>query len=113
MDVATLIDATGYRMLPAEIVVVVSNREDAYGLQRAKKAGIPTHVHALKPYTEDGRSRREYDADLAQIVKEYKGETLEFSRVERLSPEAARVLATHDADIVLNALRRPSEHLDI
>ena len=41
-----------------------------------------------------------------QIVKEYKGETLEFSRVERLSPEAARVLGTHDADIVLNALQK-------
>ena len=71
-NLQALIDAIRYRVLPAEIVVVVSNREDAYGLQRAEKAGIPTRVHALKPYTEAGRSRREYDADLAKIVKEYR-----------------------------------------
>ena len=71
-NLQALIDAIRYRVLPAEIVVVVSNRQDAYGLQRAEKAGIPTRVHALKPYTEAGRSRHEYDADLAQIVREYR-----------------------------------------
>ncbi len=43
-NLQALIDAIGYRVLPAEIVVVVSNREDAQGLQRAEKAGIPTRV---------------------------------------------------------------------
>ncbi len=71
-NLQALIDAIGYRILPAEIVVVVSNQEDAYGLQRAEKAGIPTRVHSLAPYKEVGRSRRDYDADLAQIVKEYR-----------------------------------------
>ncbi len=71
-NLQALIDAIGYRVLPAEIVVVVSNREDAQGLQRAEKAGIPTRVHSLTPYREAGRSRREYDDDLAQIVVEYR-----------------------------------------
>ena len=34
--------------------------------------GIPTRYHPLKPYKEADRSRRDYDADLAEIVGEYK-----------------------------------------
>lgn len=41
-----------------------------------------------------------------RIVKEYKGETLEFPQVGRLSPAAAEVLAKHDTDIELNAVRK-------
>ena len=71
-NLQAIIDAIRSRVLPAEIVVVVSNRADAYGLERAEKAGIPTHVHTLKPYRDAGRDRREYDADLAALVKDYK-----------------------------------------
>ena len=70
-NLQAIIDAIHHRILPAEIVVVVSNRSQAYGLQRAAKAGIPTRVHALKPYRDEGRSRNEYDADLAELLKEY------------------------------------------
>ncbi|MEZ4558094.1 MAG: formyltransferase family protein [Caldilineaceae bacterium] len=63
-NLQAIIDAIRSRALPAEIVVVVSNRADAYGLERAEKAGIPTRVHTLKPYRDAGRDRREYDADL-------------------------------------------------
>jgi formyltetrahydrofolate-dependent phosphoribosylglycinamide formyltransferase len=49
----------------------VSNRKTAFGLERAKKAGVPTRYHPLKPYRDAGRSRNEYDADLSAIVKEY------------------------------------------
>lgn len=58
--------------LPARVVAVVSNRKAAYGLARAEKHGIPTVYHPLKPYREAGRSRREYDADLARIVASYR-----------------------------------------
>jgi len=34
--------------LPAQIAAVISNRPDAYGLERAKKAGIPAYVLSLK-----------------------------------------------------------------
>ncbi len=49
-------------------MLVVSNRKDAFGLVRAERAGIPTHYLPLKPYTAAGRTRRDYDADLARIV---------------------------------------------
>src|SRR5690606_26848550 len=56
----------------AQVVLVVSNRKNAFGLERAAKAGVPTRVHTLKPYRDAGRSREEYDADLAELVLEAK-----------------------------------------
>ncbi|MCF6217012.1 MAG: phosphoribosylglycinamide formyltransferase [Emcibacter sp.] len=55
LDVAILISGQGSNLqalieaceepdFPARIVVVISNNPDAYGLQRAKKAGLPTAV---------------------------------------------------------------------
>lgn len=70
-NLQTLIDAIRMKMLDAQIVVVVSNRTQAFGLQRATKAGIPTRIHTLAAYTNAGRSRGEYDADLARLTKEF------------------------------------------
>lgn len=47
---------------------MLSNRKQAYGLERAEKAEIPTIVHALKPYKDQGKTRIEYDMDLASII---------------------------------------------
>ena len=55
----------------AEIVLVVSNRAAAFGLERAKAAGIPSLYFPLKPYTDAGRGRQSYDADLAQKLLPY------------------------------------------
>jgi formyltetrahydrofolate-dependent phosphoribosylglycinamide formyltransferase len=71
-NLQAIIDAIRMRVLPAEIVVVVSNRKDAYGMERAAKAGIPTLYHPLKPYREAGHSRQEYDAALASQLRTYK-----------------------------------------
>jgi formyltetrahydrofolate-dependent phosphoribosylglycinamide formyltransferase len=70
-NLQALLDAIRLRMLDAQIVVVVSNRQSAYGLERATKAGVPTRYHPLKPYRESGRSRSDYDADLARMVREF------------------------------------------
>lgn len=67
-NLQALIDAIRMKVLDAEIVLVVSNRKEAFGLVRAEKAGIPTRYLPLKPYTTVGRTRAEYDADLAQLV---------------------------------------------
>ncbi|MGD9754753.1 MAG: phosphoribosylglycinamide formyltransferase [Acidimicrobiia bacterium] len=50
------------------VVAVVSNRRAAYALERAAAAGVPGAYLPLKPYTDAGRSRRDYDADLADVV---------------------------------------------
>ncbi|MEJ5197685.1 MAG: phosphoribosylglycinamide formyltransferase [Anaerolineae bacterium] len=70
-NLQAIIDAVQDGRLAAQIVVVVSNRRDAYGLVRAERAGIPTLYFPLKPYRDAGRSREEYDADLAERVAAY------------------------------------------
>jgi phosphoribosylglycinamide formyltransferase-1 len=49
---------------PSEIVLVVSSREDAYGVERARDAGIPTRIVARGA----GADRAERDRALAEIV---------------------------------------------
>jgi len=70
-NLQAVIDAIRMRLLDAEIVIVVSNRKEAYGLQRATKAGIPTHYHPLKPYRDAGKDRAAYDTDLANLIARY------------------------------------------
>lgn len=67
-NLQALIDATASGQIDAEIVGVFSNRRDAYGLQRAARATIPTVYFPLKAYTSRGKPRSDYDAGLAQIV---------------------------------------------
>ena len=67
-NLQAILDAIRMRVLDAQVVVVVSNRKAAYGLERAAKAGVPTLYHPLKPYRDAERSRNEYDADLAQML---------------------------------------------
>jgi formyltetrahydrofolate-dependent phosphoribosylglycinamide formyltransferase len=56
------------KITDAEISLVVSNRKSAFGLERAKKHAIKTHVMLLKSYSSVGKSRVEYDEDLAQYI---------------------------------------------
>ncbi len=72
-NLQAIIDATEAGVVgDTRVVVVVSNRKKAYGLVRAKKHGIPTIYHPLKPYRDDGRSRQTYDADLAKHLAPYR-----------------------------------------
>jgi len=72
-NLQAIIDAVADERLPnVEIAVVVSNRRAAYGLERAREAGIPTLYHPLRPYRRSGRARREYDADLVAMLAPYR-----------------------------------------
>jgi formyltetrahydrofolate-dependent phosphoribosylglycinamide formyltransferase len=69
-NLQAIIDAVAEGRLPGvDIAVVVSNRKAAYGLERAREASIPTEYFPLKPYRDAGRSREEYDADLAALLR--------------------------------------------
>lgn len=70
-NLQALIDAVQAGELEAQIAVVVSNRQEAYGLVRAEKANVPTLYFPLKPYLEGRQSREAYDADLAERVAGY------------------------------------------
>ena len=65
-NLQALMDAVAQGRLDAEIAVVVSNRKAAHGLARAQAANLPTLYLPLKPWTDSGRARADYDADLAE-----------------------------------------------
>ncbi len=67
-----IIDAVEENKLPGvEIALVVSNRREAFGIKRAVRHGIPVVYFPLAPYAKVGRSREEYDADLAAILRAF------------------------------------------
>ncbi|CAG8534280.1 4205_t:CDS:1 [Racocetra fulgida] len=70
-NLQAIIDSVQSGTLECKIDLVVSNKKSAYGLTRAEKAGIPTLVFPLKPYKDAGKTRIEYDIDLANKVREY------------------------------------------
>ncbi|KAJ2758530.1 phosphoribosylglycinamide formyltransferase [Coemansia nantahalensis] len=67
-NLQALIDAGRAGQLGGEIALVVSNKRSAYGLTRAAEASIPTYVSTLKEYRDAGRSREDYDRDLAEHI---------------------------------------------
>ncbi len=75
-NLQALIDATQKGILEAEIILVVSNRKAAFGLERAKNAGIPTLYFPLKPYKDAGKTREDYDTDLAQVLEQHNPDLL-------------------------------------
>lgn len=71
-NLQAILDACQRDQISGSVVAVISNRRKAYGLERARKAGVPTEYFPLKPYRDDGRSRDDYDTDLADLVSSYK-----------------------------------------
>lgn len=64
-NMAALIQAASASDFPAEIAVVIANKADAAGLQRAGAAGIPTLVIESKPF---GKDRAGFEAVLQQAL---------------------------------------------
>jgi phosphoribosylglycinamide formyltransferase-1 len=67
-NMSALIEATRQPDFPAEIVVVISNRADAGGLERAAAAGIPTLTIESKPF---GRDRPGFEAVLQSALDQH------------------------------------------
>ena len=67
-NLQALIDSDDVKASPANIRAVISNRADAYGLQRAKDAGIDTRVLDHKAF----EGREAFDAALIKVIDEFK-----------------------------------------
>ena len=63
-NLQAIIDAAASDELPVTITAVVSDKPDAYGLQRAQKAGIKTLTLEYSGF----ESRQEYDTALQQLI---------------------------------------------
>lgn len=66
---------------PAEIAVVISNRADAAGLEKAKAAGVPTAVVESKPF---GKDRAGFEAALQATLDECRIELICLAGFMRL-----------------------------
>ncbi|WP_421419525.1 phosphoribosylglycinamide formyltransferase [Pseudoalteromonas lipolytica] len=66
-NLQAIIDACGRGEINADIAAVISNKADAYGLERAKNAGIQTRVLSHKDFD----SREAYDAELMDIIDSF------------------------------------------
>jgi phosphoribosylglycinamide formyltransferase-1 len=72
-NMSALIAATRQPDFPAEIVVVIANRANAGGLERAAAAGIPTLTIESKPF---GRDRAGFEAVLQSALEQHNTELI-------------------------------------
>src|ERR1700729_2860347 len=98
LNFLAIADQLVFRILKdvAEIAIVISNVEDAVGLERARALGLPTTLFVSK-----GRKRAEHDADVAACLREHKVDLVILAGYMRLlSPEfiaafPSRILNIH------------------
>src|SRR4030066_1452703 len=66
-NLQAILDACMRGDLPARVVAVISDKENAYGLERAHQANIPAIAFPKSRHQERGA----YDAELARLVKTF------------------------------------------
>jgi formyltetrahydrofolate-dependent phosphoribosylglycinamide formyltransferase len=98
-NLQALLDASAEGALPAAVVAVFSNKPDAYGLARARQAGVP----AVALPAAKGQPRRVYDAALADEVAAFRPDWVVLAGWMRLLTSAfldrfpGRVVNLHPA----------------
>ena len=65
-NLQALLDGCDSPESPARIAVVISNRRDAFGLERARKAGVPA---VWVPHRK--RTREDFEQELIAVLQEY------------------------------------------
>ncbi|MBY0355823.1 MAG: phosphoribosylglycinamide formyltransferase [Rickettsiales bacterium] len=83
-NLQALIDASQAADFPAEIILVISNRSDAYGLTRARHANIATCVLPHGDY----KSRDDFDEAIHQCLMEHRIDYVCLAGFMRLLTEA-------------------------
>jgi phosphoribosylglycinamide formyltransferase-1 len=79
-NLQALIDAIGNDEIPAKIKAVISNKADVFGLKRAEKAGIDTHVVDHKLFEQ----REVFDGELIQKIDSYKPDLIVLAGFMRI-----------------------------
>lgn len=72
-NMAALIEAARAADFPAEVVVVISNRPDAGGLEKAAASGIPTRIIESKPF---GNDREAFETALQSVLEQHRVELI-------------------------------------
>jgi phosphoribosylglycinamide formyltransferase-1 len=79
-NLQAIIDRIADGFLTVNIAAVISNNKDAFGLQRAIKAGIPTHILENKKFA----TRIEYDQALLNLVRTYEPDLIVLAGFMRI-----------------------------
>lgn len=79
-NLQAIINACQTHTLQAKIVIVVSDKPDAYGLKRAQEAILPTAVLTKTP----GETRLEYDLKLITLLETYQPDFIVLAGFMRL-----------------------------
>ena len=82
-NLQALIDQSLQGLLNIKICAVISNKADAYGLERAKVAGIPTHTLNHKSFD----SREEFDTELQALIDQYQPKLVVLAGFMRILTE--------------------------
>ena len=82
-NLQTIIDQSNDGTLPIEIVTVISNVPGAYGLLRAKKAGINTEIVNNKDFAD----RESYDQQLQKCIDEHQPDLIVLAGFMRILSE--------------------------
>lgn len=98
-NLQAILDACADGSLPARVVGVISNQADAFGLERARRAGVPVEVLSRKK----DQDRLAYDAQLAEAAEKYRPDWIVLAGWMRLLSAAflghfpGRVVNLHPA----------------
>jgi phosphoribosylglycinamide formyltransferase-1 len=82
-NLQAIMDRLAADKLDAKIELVLSNRADAYGLERAAKAGIPTAVIDHKQYD----SREAFDQEMIKVIDPINPELIVLAGFMRILSE--------------------------
>ena len=88
-NLQALIDACKHPDYPAEIAVVISNKKSAFGLERAKTAGLATAWLPARPHP----SREAHETALTETLKKHRAQWVVCAGYMRvLSPSFVQYL---------------------
>ena len=89
-NLQALLDAQEHDELGGEIIAVVSNVSDAYGLERAREAGVIAEVvdPARFRHFHDERDRDLYDAELIRIIDHHQPDLVVLAGFMRILSKA-------------------------
>lgn len=79
-NLQSIMDQAAANKIAGEVVGVISNRSDAYGLERAATAGIPTKVLDHELFS----SREEYDESLAGLIDSFEADVIVLAGFMRI-----------------------------
>lgn len=82
-NLQAIIDACASGQINAEIKSVISNKPDAFGLKRAQRANIPTHVLDHKLFG----NRQSFDSALKKLIDGYQPELVVLAGFMRILTE--------------------------